>query len=497
MRRDVMPVHANRRRMLIVRRPFIQIILSLLAIAALSAVMVSLQAVIHSATAALLYILVVLLSALSFGLSASLAAALLSSLVFTYFFIPPYGGFGITSVEDTVRLSAFLTVALLVSGVASRARRQAQTAAQRATERSALYQLSQTLETEVETDRILAHIARATIQILDVPGCQISLTDANGMPHRQVVEGVDAAAIQQEEVPLRAEQRTLGFLRVTRRAPDAPLTSTELELLHTIAAQTALVLERVRLSVVVGQAQALAESDRLKSTLLSLVSHDLRTPLAVIKGLVTSLLDQSVSWSEQQRQELLTTMNEETDRLNRIVGELLEMSRIEAGAIPMVRAWHDLDELIMAVGEALRPRLSNHHLQFDVPPDLPWVRMSYAQIEQVLRNLLENATHYSPSGTVIEIWARATSGAVRVEVRDRGPGVPVGLHERIFEKFARAAAAERHAEGAGLGLAICKGLINAHDGKIWVEERQGGGSVFVFTLPIEPMPRAEIVAPPG
>lgn len=435
-----------------------------------------------------------LLSALSFGLSASLAAALLASLVFTYFFIPPYGGFGITSVEDAVRLGAFLTVALLVSGVASRAQHQAQTVAHRAAERSALYQLSQTLEAEVESDRILTHIARATIQILDVPGCQIVLVDADGALRRQAVEGVAADAATQEEVSLRAEQRTLGFLRVTHRAPDTRLTAAERELLHTIAAQTTLVLERVRLSEVVGQAQALAESDRLKSTLLSLVSHDLRTPLAVIKGLVTSLLDQAISWSEQQRHDLLTTINEETDRLNRIVGELLEMSRIEAGAIPMERAWHDLDALIIAVGEELRPRLPNYQLQIDVPTDLPWVRMSYAQIEQVLRNLLENATHYSPSGTLIEIWARAVDDVVRVEVRDRGPGVPAELHEQIFEKFVRAAPAERHAEGAGLGLAICRGLVEAHGGRIWVEEREGGGSMFVFTLPIEPLPQAEIVS---
>jgi two-component system sensor histidine kinase KdpD len=467
---------------------------SLLAVAALTALMVTLQTVIHSATAALLYILAVLLSAMAFGLSASLPAALLASLVFTYFFIPPYGGFGITTPEDAVRLVAFLSVALLVSGLASRARRQARAADQRAAELSALYQLSQALEAEVEPGRILPIVARAATRILAVPGCQVFLADSRGALVLRAAEGVTAAGAAHEEAPIRSEQRALGALRVSLADHARPLGTAERELLQTIAAQAGLVLERVRLSEVAGQARALEESDRLKSTLLSLVSHDLRTPLAVIKGLVTSLLDRSVAWTDELRRELLATINDETDRLNRIVGELLEMSRIEAGAISTVRAWHDVDELLVAVVEELRPRLHSHPLRLDVPPDLPWVRISYAQIEQVLRNLLENAAHYTPAGGPIEVWARGAAGAVRIEVRDRGPGVPAELRERIFEKFVRAAAAERHAEGSGLGLAICKGLVEAHGGRIWVEERAGGGATFVVTLPAEPAPAPQLAA---
>ncbi|HMQ29392.1 MAG TPA: ATP-binding protein [Chloroflexaceae bacterium] len=469
------------------RVPAVGAALSLAAVALLTALMLTLQAVIHSATAALLYILVVLLSAMAFGLSASLAAALLAAIVFTYFFIPPYGGFGINSVEDAVRLGAFLSVALLVSGLASRARRQADAAARRAAELSALYQLSQALEAEVDLPRILPIVARTTARLLDVPGCAVLLADAEGRLVQRAAEGVTAAGIPQEQVPLRVDQRTLGALRVAQRAPDDPLSEEEHELLRTVAAQVSLVLERVRLSELAGQARVLAESDRVKSALLSLVSHDLRTPLAVVKGLVTSLLDPSVGWTDAQRRELLATIDEETDRLNRIVGELLEMSRIEAGAVSQARSWHDLDELIAAVGADLGPRLPQP-LQCDVPGDLPWVRISYAQIEQVLRNLLENAAHYAPPARPIEIVARQEDGHVRVEVRDRGPGVPESLRERIFEKFVRAAPAERHAAGAGLGLAICKGLVEAHGGRIWAEPRPGGGSTFAFTLPIEPRP---------
>jgi two-component system sensor histidine kinase KdpD len=476
------------------RTPAAQVAVSVAVIALLSALMVSVQTVIHSTTAALLYILAVLLSAMAFGLTASLVTALLASLVFTYFFIPPYGGFGLTSLEDAVRLSAFLSVALLVSGLASRARSQARAAGRRAAELSALYQLSQTLEAEVERERILPIVARATMQILAVPGCQMFVADRAGALVRSAAEGVTAAGAAYEEAVLRSEKGTLGALRVTRRDPEAPLTVGERELLETIAVQVSLVLERVQLAEVAGQARVLAESDRLKSTLLSLVSHDLRTPLAVIKGLVTSLLDQSVVWTDELRRELLTTINEETDRLNRIVGELLEMSRIEAGAISQARAWHDLDELIVAVVEELRPRFHTHPLLLDVPSDLPWVRLSYPQIEQVLRNLLENAAHYTPEASPIEVWARAEGDWVRVEVRDRGPGVPAALRERIFEKFVRAAAPERHAEGSGLGLAICKGLVEAHGGRIWAEERPGGGATFSFTLPVEPAPSLQLQA---
>lgn len=458
-----------------------QIVLSLLCIGLLTVIMLALQPLIHAATAGLLYILVVLLSAMFFGPHASLPAALLSSLVFTYGFVPPYGSFGFTSLEGSVRLGVFLLVALLVSGLASRARRAALSAHQRAAELNALYQLSQALSVEVAVERILSIVTRTTAQILAVPDCQVILADQSPVPQA-------AAPHAYEEVVLQVDQRYLGVLRVTRRVPHVPLSTAELERLETISAQVSLVLERVRLTELASQTRALAESDQLKSTLLSLVSHDLRTPLAVIKGLTTSLLDTSVTWSDAQRRDLLTTINGETDRLNRIVSDLLEMSRIEAGAISQNRSWHALDELIVAVATSLRTQNHAPMIQLSLPDDLPLVRISYAQIEQVLRNLIENAIAYAPAVSPIEVCAQATVGQVRIEVRDRGPGVPDDLRERIFEKFVRAAEPERHATGSGLGLAICKGLVEAHKGQIWVEPRQGGGAVFVLTLPVTPAP---------
>jgi two-component system sensor histidine kinase KdpD len=475
-----------------------QVALSLLVIGSLTGLMLLLPEIIHAATAALLYTLCVLVSAMAFGAVASFSAALFAALTFTSFFIPPYGEIGINSVEEAIRLIVFLSVALLVSGLASRARRETQAAAQRSAELSLLYQLSQRLEAEVAVEPILEVVVAQTARILAVPGCEVWLNDAAGALQRRTGYGAPPTPATREEALLRAGQRTFGVLRIAR-SPSAPALGTvERELFQTIAAQVGLVLERVRLAELDSQARALAESDKLKSTLLSLVSHDLRTPLAVIKGLVTSLLDTSVHWTDQLRRELLSTINDETDRLNRIVGDLLEMSRIEAGAISQTRAWYDLDELIMTTVDGLRPQLHDHPLILAVPEDLPWVHVSYAQIEQVLRNLLLNAAQYTPAASPIEVWAGAEANVVRVEIRDHGAGVPPELHERIFAKFVRAAEAERRAEGVGLGLAICKGLVEAHGGAITVHDRPGGGAVFAFTLPLattESTERAAALSP--
>jgi two-component system sensor histidine kinase KdpD len=464
----------------------VQIAVSLGSIGLLTVVLLLLSTVIHEATAALLYMLVVLLNAMLFSSRAGLAAALPASLVCTYYFIPPYGDLGINSAENVIGLIGFTSVALLVGGLAGRARRQTEAAAQRSAELSALYQLSQTLETEIALDAILPIVAAQTARILDVPGCAVWLYDADNVLRLRATHSVAPAPPEQEEAPLRAGNTSFGVLRISRRTPGTPLANAKRELFQTIATQVGLVLERIRLAERDSQARALAESDRLKSTLLSLVSHDLRTPLAVIKGLVTSLLDPSVTWTADQQRELLGTINDETDRLNRIVGDLLAMSRIEAGAISQSRTWYDLDELIVTTSEGLRAQLQGHPLRLEVPHDLPWVRISYAQIEQVLRNLLLNAAQYAPAGSPIEVWAGAEDTCVRVEVRDRGPGVPPELREQIFAPFVRMAEAEQRAEGVGLGLAICKGLVEAHGGRITVYERPGGGAVFAFTLPLNP-----------
>jgi two-component system sensor histidine kinase KdpD len=237
------------------------------------------------------------------------------------------------------------------------------------------------------------------------------------------------------------------------------------------------------------QSRAEAETERMKATLLSSVSHDLRTPLSVIKGAVTSLLDDTVAWQPEARRELLADIDDQSDRLNRLVGNLLDMSRIESGAPHPPRSPQDIGALIEDVAERMRRQVGAHPLEVDLPADLPPARANYTQIDQVLTNLIENAARYTPEGAPIAVRAFAEGDSLTVEVRDHGPGIPEGMLARIFEKFVRAVGPERHASGAGLGLAICKGIVEAHGGRIWAENLPGGAR-FSFTLPLESAARA-------
>ena len=224
------------------------------------------------------------------------------------------------------------------------------------------------------------------------------------------------------------------------------------------------------------------ELDRAKSALLSAVSHELRTPLASIKGYVSSLLAEDVEWDENTRREFLTIISEEADRLQRLVSNLLDMSRLEAGTLIIRRDAYQLQDII---SRALRgvPH-TDHVLQIEVPDDLPPVYVDAARIEVVLRNLIENAQKYTPPGGIIRVRASLSNGEVVVRVEDRGPGIPPEHREHIFDRFYRMPGVR--AGGAGLGLAICKGFVQAHGGRIWVEDNPEGGAVFVFTLPIHP-----------
>jgi two-component system sensor histidine kinase KdpD len=259
----------------------------------------------------------------------------------------------------------------------------------------------------------------------------------------------------------------------------------------TFVDQAALALERARLSAEAAQAAVLAQSDELKSALLAAVSHDLRTPLASIKASATSLLDESVAWDADTRRDFLEAIDEETDRLTLMVGNLLDLSRIEGGALRPQKDWYDVDELIADVSSRTAGRTEGRRVTVDVEPDLPLLRFDYVEIAQVLLNLIENAAKYTPPGTPIAIGARRAPGAVELFVRDEGPGIPKEHQARLFEKFYRASS-PLAASGTGIGLAICKGLVESHGGQISVDSAPGEGSVFRFTLPLDPQPAQRI-----
>ncbi len=254
--------------------------------------------------------------------------------------------------------------------------------------------------------------------------------------------------------------------------------------------QAAAIIERARLRREGLQIELLRQTDALRAALLSSVSHDLRTPLASIKAAASSLLQRDVSWDEENRTGFALTIEREADRLNRLVENLLDMSRIEGGALKPEKEWYPVDELIHDVVLQLQPQLQQREVQTALPADLPPVQLDYLQMSQVLTNLIENALRYTPAGTPIEVSAEASANQLLISVADHGPGIPPADLERIFDKFYRVRREARSGgrpQGTGLGLAVCRGLVEAHGGRIWAENRPGGGAVFRFTLPLTPV----------
>jgi two-component system, OmpR family, sensor histidine kinase KdpD len=256
--------------------------------------------------------------------------------------------------------------------------------------------------------------------------------------------------------------------------------------MQTFVNQTALALERTILAEKSEQAQLQIETERLRNSLLSSVSHDLRTPLAAITGAVTSLLENDAILKDDERRDLTGLALDAAQRLNRLITNILEVTRLESGGVHVNKEWQMIEEVVGTVLHQLDDRLVGRSVAVRIPHDLPPVPMDAVLIGQVLINLLENALKYTPPGSPLEVAAHAGTGEVMIEVADRGAGLPPGADQHIFEKFYRAQPAE--SVGVGLGLTICRGIIEAHGGRIWAENRPNGGSVFRFTLPLNNVP---------
>jgi two-component system sensor histidine kinase KdpD len=265
-------------------------------------------------------------------------------------------------------------------------------------------------------------------------------------------------------------------------------------LLEVFTNQIGLALERVRLVNQAGAAEMRMESERVRNSLLSAISHDLRTPLATIVGAASSLVEQDSTLSPTARAELAHAIHDESRRMARLANNILDMARLERGAVNLDRQWYPLEELVGGVLSRLEPRLVEHPVSVDLAPDLPWVHVDAVLIEQVLENLLENAVKYTPPSTPITITAEARPKEIEIAVADRGPGLAPGDERRVFDKFYRAQA-ERSQSGVGLGLAICEAIIQAHGGRIWAERNPQGGAVFRFVLPVVGKPPSEEPGP--
>jgi two-component system sensor histidine kinase KdpD len=274
----------------------------------------------------------------------------------------------------------------------------------------------------------------------------------------------------------------VGEIRLWRQTP--AISTRESRLVGTFASQGALALERSALAQAESRARLLEESDRFKSSLLSSVSHDLRTPLATIKAAASSLRSGEVRWESPASSELIAAIDDETDHLNMLVGNLLDMTRIESGALRPERKWNVLAEIVHSVLGHMRNLTREHRLVVDIPPDLPLIPVDFVQMGQVFTNLISNSLKFAPPNTVVRVEARQLgASSIQVQVSNQGPPVPAEHLEGIFDKFYRFTAAGRVA-GTGLGLSICKGIVEAHGGRIWAENLQDGFAFF-FTLPLQ------------
>ena len=260
------------------------------------------------------------------------------------------------------------------------------------------------------------------------------------------------------------------------------------EQLDLFAAQITPSIERARLESEAEDARVHAETERLRSALLSSVSHDLRTPLGAITGVSSALLEDELLLEAPEGRELLTTINEEANRLNRLVGNLLDMTRLEAGAVEPKKEWQPVEEVIGSLLTRWAPQLEHRSLAVDLDEGLPLIQIDGVLMEQALANILDNACRYTSATETIEVRASAAPDRVLISIGDRGPGLPSGDESRIFEKFYRGLEARSGRSGVGLGLAVARGIVEAHGGRIWAENRDGGGAFFHVELQVEQAP---------
>ena len=448
----------------------------------------------------------------------SLFATFLSIAAFDYLFVPPAFIFHLTSIRYIFTFLVMFAVAYLISSMTLRIRRQAAASRNRERRTAALYSLSRELLHERGTARLgataIKHLSelfscRAVILVPDEQGkLAIATTgaatfalDQNEMSvaqwafdhRREAGLGTDTlAGAEALYMPLLTPARTVGVLGIMPSAGAGAFDHEQIHAMESFANQIAMAVDRALLAEEAGKALLRAEAETLRSTLLSSVSHDLRTPLAAITGAATALSEQAIASDKLGRLELVRTIQEEADHLNGIIRNVLDMTRLEAKAITVKTEWQSIEEIAGVVLNRLSERLEGREVRVDVPADLPLVPFDPLLIEQVLTNLMDNAIKYTPAGTPLEMSARIKDGTLSFELADRGPGIAAGEEERIFEKFVHGSGG-----GIGLGLAICRAIISAHKGRIWAENRPDGGAVFRFMLPAggqpPPLPEPEVI----
>lgn len=460
------------------------------------------------------YLLAVVLAAVLLGRIPAILAALLSVLAFDVFFVPPRFSLRVSDTEYLITFFALFVVGVVISTLVATIKDKVEEARQQEFRASSLYYLTRDLAVASDLPAVVEALRQAVRRVLNTPLAVMFKHDQalEPMPAADSLEldtacreiadwvlqsgrraGKSAAAFPNavfQFFPIKAGNATFGVMLL---AAETGKLMENLQLVEAFAAQVAMAYERVQLASQAEEARVLREKNQLEQALLNSISHDLRTPLVTISGVLDSLLDDSSPCERGKQRELLVTAADEATRLNRFVGNLLDMTRLEAGALALRKEPCDIEELIGCAVGAVESRLNGQRLITTLEPDLPLLDIDLALLTQALVNLLDNAVRYAPPGTDITLAAQAAAGTVRIAVLDQGPGVPPGEEERIFDRFYRVAVPEQSG-GTGLGLCIAKGIVEAHQGSIAAVNSPQGGLLVTVTLPAAQLETVERAA---
>jgi two-component system sensor histidine kinase KdpD len=433
---------------------------------------------IPTTTAALLYVLAVVIAAGTGGLVAGLVASVASFLALNFFYTPPLHTFAVEGTADLVALAVFLTVSATVGTMLSRVLAQRTRAERREREARLLHALGSRLRSGVPTEEVLRSLTRSLTELFELARCEITSDLIDGPV---VAEGDDGAADRDrdEVIPIAVQDRELGRIVATPNGSHPTLTAEERGVIQTLAGQVALAIESTRLGSEAERARLDAETNRLRAALFSSVTHDLRTPLASITASVSTLLEEESPLAWEERRDLLETIDQEAGRLNRVIGNLMDLSRMRAGAVTPAKTPTAVDELIEGVIARSAPLLKEHELHLMLREHLPEIPLDIGLIDQALTNVLENAARFTPHGRRITVAAARWRDGVQIRISDRGPGIPREERERVFEPFVRG----EGSGGTGLGLAIARAIVEAHGGTIAIADEPGGGAAVVIELP--------------
>lgn len=459
-------------------------LLAALVVLAIAAIGMPLLGHLDLANIAMLFPLAVLFAAVRLGRGPAVVAAFLSVVVLDFFFVPPHLTLAVSDLQYLLTFAVLLLVALIAAHLATGLTRERDDARQRELRTQSIYELTRALSASLTAPQI-AEITRHYVHTAFGADARLESDDEGPdtrSPHRPDANPADDRdGDDARTFVLHAPMRDRGTLVITPAAaiPDTPDATA---LMETIASLTAISLERVHYVEVAQAAEVDMASERLRNTLLGALSHDLRTPLTALVGLAETLsLTEPPLTAEQA--ELSQAIRDEALRTATQVSKLLDMARLQSGKVQLRCEWQPLEEVVGAALQAMHRALARHTLELDLPADLPIVNIDAALIERVLCNLFENAAKYAPPATRISISARVRAPWLELSVADCGPGLPIGREDEIFEKFVRGRN-EDAAAGVGLGLAIVRAIVTAHEGRVWAENQPFGGARFVVALPL-------------